>query len=197
MTQPDEPQGLTDAECDAIIAKVRSEYLVKWGLDASEYHRMIVRAGAAAARDAVPRSLNLNDTVRVKIKPEGVELLRREYEARFADYPKVGPYTPPKVDNDGYSRWQLWSFMQDFGPHIHLGMLPPFETEILLDAYTQAEPARRAAAVPLGVAGCTCAIDGMNFNTAGCPLHGMQVEGVPRAAPTPPEPHDAATKEPK
>jgi hypothetical protein len=37
---------------------------------------------------------------------------------------------PPKEDAEGWSEWQLWVLMQEFGPHMGLGFLAVIETEI-------------------------------------------------------------------
>lgn len=78
-------------------------------------------------------AFNLNHTVKVKLRPEGVELLKRAHDELFAGY-ATQPYefTPPEVDEQGRTSFQLWAFMQDFGQHVHLGHLPPFETAIYL-----------------------------------------------------------------
>lgn len=72
--------------------------------------------------------INLNDMVRVKLTDHGREILRKDYEDRFAKYGRK--YVPPKEDSDGWSKWQLWALFQDFGQHIHLGGRLPFETII-------------------------------------------------------------------
>lgn len=75
---------------------------------------------------------NLNDCVKVKLSDKGLELMRKEHE-EFEDVfaakrgGKRKPFTPPPVDKDGYSTWQLWHLMQTFGKHISLGLRTPFE----------------------------------------------------------------------
>lgn len=87
------------------------------------------------------RTMNLNDTVLVKLTDRGRELMRANYDALWADR-KVPPYEfkLPKEDAEGFSRWQLWSLMQEFGPHIHMGMQNPFDLTIRVeepaDCYT-------------------------------------------------------------
>ena len=46
-----------------------------------------------------------------------------------AGHPDIG-YSKPEEDKDGWSKWQLWSLMRDFGPHIYAGAPLLFETEI-------------------------------------------------------------------
>ena len=65
---------------------------------------------------------NLNDYVRVKLTPHGREILKTTYN----NY-------QPRIDKNGWYRTQLWSLMEDFGPHIRMGTKPPFETEIELE----------------------------------------------------------------
>lgn len=67
---------------------------------------------------------NANNSVKVKLKPEGLEI----HDSRYT----VHGLAPPKADDDGYHRFQLWHFMEIFGPHMHLGAVPPFETDILV-----------------------------------------------------------------
>ncbi len=42
------------------------------------------------------------------------------------------PYHPPKENEDGWSRWRMWSLMELFGPHINLSGPVPFKTGIKL-----------------------------------------------------------------
>lgn len=78
-------------------------------------------------------AFNINDTVRVKITEKGHALLRKDHEEFFAKLASKRPYEPPKEDAEGYSRWQLWSLMQSFGPHISLGFETPFDPAILFE----------------------------------------------------------------
>ena len=70
---------------------------------------------------------NINNCVRVRLNDQGRQIHRDNHE-RYAT-PKY-PYQPPSEDADGWSKWQLWSLMSEFGSHISLGRMPPFETEI-------------------------------------------------------------------
>jgi hypothetical protein len=82
------------------------------------------------ARDV---KFNINDYVRVRLSNGGKLTHRRQHDELRKQFPSIGKYVPPKVDSDGYSRWQLWSLMQTFGPAISLGSEPPFETEIIFE----------------------------------------------------------------
>jgi len=71
--------------------------------------------------------INMNDKVKVKLSEKGLRLLR----LKFIDYPELfKSYT--KVDENGYSEFQLWKLMSFFGEHIGNGCEIPFETDILI-----------------------------------------------------------------
>ncbi len=74
---------------------------------------------------------NINEKVRVRLTQRG-KALHREDHAKFWAHlgDKAPQYIPPREDESGWSEWQMWHLMQDFGPHITLGSQPPFETEI-------------------------------------------------------------------
>lgn len=77
---------------------------------------------------------NVNNTVRVKLREPGHRALRKNHERLMQALPEAArwEYVPPKTNGDGWSEWQLWNLMQEFGPHISMGFDPPFETEIEL-----------------------------------------------------------------
>lgn len=92
-------------------------------------------------------SVNMNDFVRIRLNAIGLRIHRIRYdelegliERRGG---KIHDYEPPKTDEDGWHKQQLWSVMMDYGPHIQLGLEPPFETTIEvkpLPAHPQANP---------------------------------------------------------
>ena len=73
--------------------------------------------------------LNLNQSVRVKLTDYGRQLHAADHVAFWSGKGRPPPYSymPPREDHDGWSTWQLWSLMQAFGQHIHLGMQNPFD----------------------------------------------------------------------
>lgn len=75
-----------------------------------------------------PMKFNVNNTVRVRLNDYGRECHRRNFEAMRL--PSL-TYRPPVEDENGWSTWQLWVLMSEFGPHIIMSR-PPFETEIEL-----------------------------------------------------------------
>lgn len=80
------------------------------------------------------RSFNLNNYVRIKLKPEGLRILKEQHDELYSVITARGgkrrEFEPPTADADGWVKMQLWCLMQDFGPYIRLGAEAPFETEI-------------------------------------------------------------------
>jgi len=74
--------------------------------------------------------VNINDHVWVRLTPIGRAIHVKDHRELQLAYPNNDiPYTPPKEIN-GWSRFQLWSLMRQFGPFCYLGADLPFETEI-------------------------------------------------------------------
>jgi hypothetical protein len=127
------------AEDEAIAAKKRQTE-VDEALDAAElaideYHngnrewaeKWLLRAVTAQAFH-----FNVNDNVRIRLTKHGRAIHRDNFKKLFPTGRKLISlkYSPPKEDADGWSTWQLWRLMQEFGPHMNTGFDPPFETEI-------------------------------------------------------------------
>jgi hypothetical protein len=72
--------------------------------------------------------VNLNQTVLVMLTADGVEIMRREHAAIFTRLGDRYPFKEPSTTEP--TRFQLWQLMQTFGPHISLGRLAPFSTDI-------------------------------------------------------------------
>lgn len=79
--------------------------------------------------------VNFNEEVKVKLTEHGISILRAERErlnerialsggTGFGDY-------EPKVDDEGYTSFQIWDLMQRLGPHIGVGKPEPFEGRML------------------------------------------------------------------
>lgn len=77
--------------------------------------------------------INLNDIVRVKLTPFGRKVHRENHVALYAYFEHLPHYVPPTEDANGWSRWQLWSLMEQFGPYVHFGSVLCFETTIVLE----------------------------------------------------------------
>jgi hypothetical protein len=73
---------------------------------------------------------NINEYVWVKLNDKGREIYLRSFDCIPLEFRRVHL---PETDSDGYSRFQMWSFMQIFGSHIGTGFDPPFDTTIKFD----------------------------------------------------------------
>ena len=81
------------------------------------------------------KSFNINYNVRVKLTEQGKQLLERDHNDFWSSHGKLDefPYKPPKEDEDGYVKFQLWSLMDKLGKYCGLCCEPPFDTVILID----------------------------------------------------------------
>lgn len=75
---------------------------------------------------------NLNESIKVKLKESGYQILADSFNKTLTYSKYSVQYFKNKVDKDGYYRIQVWEFMQIFGPHIRLGMNPPFHLDVIL-----------------------------------------------------------------
>jgi hypothetical protein len=64
------------------------------------------------------------ETVLVKLTQHGRDLL------------KIAGRTDIREAEDGWSKLILWDLMSEFGQHIYMGCIPPFETTIRIDVST-------------------------------------------------------------
>ena len=76
-------------------------------------------------------TINLNDEVKIKLKDQGIEILKQEHE-RINQLLKRKDKFELKLDEDGYYKEQLWKIMQVFGKYIAFGADVPFETDIIV-----------------------------------------------------------------
>lgn len=72
---------------------------------------------------------NLNDEVLVRLTDHGRRIHREQFNELKSKYPGIGEYSL-KEDADGWSKWQMWVLMRDFGQHIGMGIEQPFETNV-------------------------------------------------------------------
>lgn len=73
---------------------------------------------------------NINNDVRVKLTPKGLSILKARHDKIAAKLPRMGPFIPPKTDNDGWSTFQMWQLFDNFGEHVYMSAELPFGTEI-------------------------------------------------------------------
>ena len=60
--------------------------------------------------------LNLNETVKVKLTERGKEI----YRQHFSPLPDGFEQPEPRIDEDGFTKIQLWVFMEMFGEHMSM-----------------------------------------------------------------------------
>ena len=68
-----------------------------------------------------PTKINLNDRIKVKLTPLGAEIYYHQYDDIHKDYPKMKKHLQsslPKVDENGYTEFQLHHFISLYGEHI-------------------------------------------------------------------------------
>lgn len=80
---------------------------------------------------------NINDHVRVRLTDRGRALHRQHHDELFEGSSYKPDYRPPVEDADGWSRWQLWRLMHEFGEQLYNGAPLVFETEIEVESATR------------------------------------------------------------
>ena len=75
---------------------------------------------------------NINYYVKVKLTETGKKHLFEDWHKLMKDYPVAIQYRPPKVDADGYTRFQLWDLMSRLGEYTSMGLKQAFETNIII-----------------------------------------------------------------
>ena len=81
------------------------------------------------------KTFNINEIVKVKLTQKGKLIYSEhqiEIQKRFnRDKIKIDLPLNAKVDNEGFSSFQLWEFMKIFGSHMYCGAEPIIEECIL------------------------------------------------------------------
>lgn len=82
--------------------------------------------------------MHINDWIKVRLTPAGVEILRQQHEMmehrlmlRTGGTATSSPFTV-RTDEDGYTSFQLWDLMARFGPFIGLRKPEPFIGEMIV-----------------------------------------------------------------
>ena len=74
------------------------------------------------------KKLNLNSIVKVKLSDKGKDIFYHQFDdinkSISARGCRIIEPRFPDVDNEGYSRFQLWNFMNIYGDYFKLGMDP-------------------------------------------------------------------------
>ena len=81
------------------------------------------------------KTLNMNAIVKIKLTSLGIKRLKENHEELRKNYPKaIGEFILPEVDEDGYSKMELWKVMKTFGDLLENGSLNmPFNMNIRID----------------------------------------------------------------
>lgn len=68
------------------------------------------------------KAFNINDFIKVKLTDHGKDIYYHQYDEFNKLYGgKIFKPRYPEVDSEGYTRIQLWQFMNIFGPHLYNG----------------------------------------------------------------------------
>ena len=78
------------------------------------------------------KRFNMNEYVYVKLNQKGLDELKRQVDELRATFQGLHPYEPPKIDENGYSKFQLHDLTFRLGHLCQLGFEPPFDTNILI-----------------------------------------------------------------
>jgi len=79
----------------------------------------------------VKMKFNINNNVKVQLTETGKKILRENFDKLYTDYGRNPPkFKLPKEDKNGWSIWQLWVLINEFGNHMHMGFDLPFKTVI-------------------------------------------------------------------
>lgn len=78
------------------------------------------------------KKININEYIKVKLNDKGRKILYDQY-LHYRKHVTGLKFKEPQEDSEGYSKWQLWHFMQTFGPEIALGNDLPFDADILIE----------------------------------------------------------------
>lgn len=70
------------------------------------------------------KKLSLNDNIKVKLTPLGADIFYHQFdevieEMKIACEKPIEPHMP-KIDNDGFTKFRLWYFIELYGKYIGL-----------------------------------------------------------------------------
>ena len=76
-------------------------------------------------------TFSINYNIKAKLNDYGVEILKTRHRqlVEYSEGAYNQPFTLPSTDENGYSIFQLWIFMQIFGPYLHIGSEMPFDAD--------------------------------------------------------------------
>lgn len=80
---------------------------------------------------------NVNSFIRVRLTDKGVEILRRRHQTLWEMvYAHSSREIPPfrlDTDDEGWTRFQMWDFIQVFGPVTGMGVQESYSTNIQIE----------------------------------------------------------------
>lgn len=88
----------------------------------SQWEMDVTAIEAVPSAQSEPIRINLNEPIKVRLTEWGKEIYCRQYDSKF-----------PKEDENGYTEFQLWCFMELYGEH--MGMIMPNVIEPLEIVY--------------------------------------------------------------
>lgn len=76
---------------------------------------------------------NINNYIWVKLTKEGREIYYDSYKDVYPLLLKAGYGIPAIVQEDGWSKFQMWDFMRIFGEHLSMGVCGPISTSVEIE----------------------------------------------------------------
>lgn len=67
--------------------------------------------------------INVNENIKIKLTDRAKDIYYHQYDEFLRQYPHIVSVKPhlPKVDEDGFTTMQLWTFMELYGKEYHIG----------------------------------------------------------------------------
>ena len=79
----------------------------------------------------VYKEFNMNQTIKVKLKDEGRDIYYHQYDSWIHNTNLKPSY--PTVDEEGYTEFQMWRFIELYGKYIKFDKDQPFNLNILIE----------------------------------------------------------------
>lgn len=82
--------------------------------------------------------INLNDYIKVKLNDRGKDIYYHQFDDIINKYPncKIKPHIP-RVDENGYTTFQIWDFINIYGEYIGMGCPDVLETLNVIYEYEE------------------------------------------------------------
>jgi len=78
--------------------------------------------------------INLNEEIKVKLTDHGKDIYYHRFDHLKNAYSRLlcEPAAYPIVDDDGYTSFQLWVFIELYGPHMGMTLPPVIENNTII-----------------------------------------------------------------